>query len=376
MEESSPERPGKRLTLSCRLPDEPEFELDSLNSEFQIQVTRTGQYALADPTPVLVEGERGSGKSVFAKYFHRCSPRRRRDFVVADLASLSESIMESELFGHIAGAFTGASEHRAGLFASAHSGTLFLDEIGKATEAVQKRLLRAIEERQVRPVGADRCVRADARIVTATNASLDELVERGTFLPDLNDRIGCFRIRIPPLNERREDIPLLVHRFIARHRVSFGYTGGRSPSVDPALMDVLCQWDWPGNVRELNQMVLLLLAHAEGTDVLTTRLCTAHANRLLCRPEEPRRLARSRPPLPATGSRAHSSAAAPPVPPHKVAQPNARSTRRGRPPARGDDAVIDAFGRVKNVSQLARALGVTRTTARRYLRRLGLVFKT
>jgi DNA-binding NtrC family response regulator len=201
---------------------------------------------------VLVTGETGTGKDVIARAIHYNSPRNRAPFVVADCASLSESLLESELFGHVRGAFTGAIRDRKGLAETARGGTLFLDEISTVSAQVQGSLLRLIQEHEIRPVGADRSVSVDVRVIAATNRDLQELVQQGAFREDLFYRLSVFTIRIPPLRERAEEIPLLAHHFVARLSQELGK---EIDIITPQAMAILEAYDWPGNVRELENVI-------------------------------------------------------------------------------------------------------------------------
>jgi DNA-binding NtrC family response regulator len=221
---------------------------------------------------LLLEGESGTGKSYLARRVHEWSPRAARSFSAVSLAELDDAIASSDLFGHVAGAFTDARHSRAGHFQTANGGTLFLDEIGKASPSVQKKLLGVIETGEFRPVGSDRSVRVDVRLVFAHNVPIASLVERGTFLPDLYARISTFQVEIPPLRERPEDIPALVQHFLARYAPRCGYPDG-PPRVAPSLMDALAHAPWQLNVRELEGAVQLLLVEGAGSAELTLEYC-------------------------------------------------------------------------------------------------------
>jgi len=201
---------------------------------------------------VLLVGETGTGKEVIARAIHYNSPRKDGPFVVADCSSLSESLLESELFGHVRGAFTGAVKDRRGLAETARGGTLFLDEIATISPQVQGSLLRLLQEHEIRPVGSDRPVSVDVRLVAATNRDLTELIREGSFREDLFYRLSVFTIRLPPLRERREEIPLLAHHFAASFAEEF-----EKPieAIAPAAMAFLEGRDWPGNVRELRHAI-------------------------------------------------------------------------------------------------------------------------
>jgi transcriptional regulator with GAF, ATPase, and Fis domain len=197
---------------------------------------------------VLVLGESGTGKELLAQAIHRNSPRAEQPFVAVNCATLSETLLESELFGHEKGAFTGAVGRKLGHFELAHHGTLFLDEVGEIPVALQARLLRALENREIQRVGGSRPLPVDVRVVAATNRNLEEAIRQGTFREDLYHRLNVFALTLPPLRERREDIPLLARHFLARsaqrlHRP----ISGLSPQARAALV----AYDWPGNVREL-----------------------------------------------------------------------------------------------------------------------------
>ena len=228
-------------------------------------------YARAQGISILLEGESGTGKTRLARYIHRLSPRASGPFETVDLGALDDGVASSELFGHTAGAFTDARRNRAGLFVSASGGTLFLDEIGKASLAVQRKLLRAIELGEVRPVGADRGVRVDARVIVASNIPIGRLVEQDKFLPDLCARLEVFRVTLPPLRERRADIPILVSHYVELHAPHCGYRV--APQVDSDLMFALQRAPWPNNLRQLDSTIHRMLIHAEGAPRLSRELC-------------------------------------------------------------------------------------------------------
>jgi two-component system response regulator GlrR len=204
--------------------------------------------APADST-VLLEGETGTGKSLVADLIHRQSPRGDGPFVVVDCASIPPTLIESELFGHERGAFTGAQAARAGAFESANGGTIFLDEIGELPLDLQAKLLRALEDRVVKRLGGSRTIQLDVRVVAATNRDLREEVNRGRFRADLYYRLNVVRLRLPPLRERREDIALLVHHFYR------SFTADDDGVAPAALVAELEQHAWPGNVRELRSAI-------------------------------------------------------------------------------------------------------------------------
>jgi transcriptional regulator with PAS, ATPase and Fis domain len=195
---------------------------------------------------------------------HDQSPRASSPFVSINCAALTETLLESELFGHVRGAFTGAVRDKAGLFEVAGSGTIFLDEIGEVAPTVQAKLLRALQEREIRRVGAERNIRINARVVAATNRDLRAAVEAGTFREDLYFRLGAFIIEVPPLRERREDIPPLVHSFLVRAAARMK-KDVRSVSAD--AMSALMNYEWPGNVRELEHAIERAVILANTTSI-------------------------------------------------------------------------------------------------------------
>jgi DNA-binding NtrC family response regulator len=209
---------------------------------------------------VLVEGETGSGKELVAQAIHHQSSRRSGPFIVVDCAAISESLIESELFGHVKGAYTGAHASDMGLFRTADGGTVFLDEIGEMPMFLQVKLLRVIQEREVRPVGSARMQRVDIRIIAATNRRLDEQVKRGSFREDLFYRIAVVTLAVPPLRERAGDIPLLSAFFLKRLRSESSAVEG----IAPETMACLERYPWPGNVRELENVVRRALVLGKG----------------------------------------------------------------------------------------------------------------
>ena len=203
-------------------------------------------------TTVLIQGESGTGKELVAGAIHYNSERRNNPFVGVNCSALTESLLESELFGHAKGAFTGAVRDRAGRFEDAHGGTLFLDEIGEITPFIQVKLLRVLQEREIERVGESRKRKIDIRIIAATNRDLYTLVKNGSFREDLYYRLKVFPILIPPLRKRREDIPLLISHFIHFQNQK---TGNRIAGVSQSAMRILMDYTWPGNVRELENAI-------------------------------------------------------------------------------------------------------------------------
>ena len=213
---------------------------------------------------VLVEGESGTGKELVARAIHRLSPRRNKPFIAVNVGALPETLLESELFGHEKGAFTGAAERRIGRFELADTGTLFLDEIGDVPLATQVKLLRVLEEREVTRVGGTQSIPVDVRVVAATNNPLRDGVEEGRFRSDLYYRLNVLSVYLPPLRERREDIPILVRQFITelsrQHDRPF-------KGISPEALEMLVDYAWPGNVRELRNLVESMVVLAPGREI-------------------------------------------------------------------------------------------------------------
>jgi two-component system response regulator PilR (NtrC family) len=218
---------------------------------------------------VLITGESGTGKELVAKAIHSLSPRRDAAFVSVNCGGLTESLLESELFGHVKGAFTDAYQHKKGLFEAAHRGTLFLDEIGEMVPAMQVKLLRALQDRKIRRVGGTEETEVDVRVVAATNRSLADLVRERRFREDLYYRLNVIPIHLPPLRERREDIPLLAEHFLER----FGREMGKHVAkISSEAMARLMHYSWPGNVRELENAIERAVALESTPAVLVERL--------------------------------------------------------------------------------------------------------
>lgn len=218
---------------------------------------------------VLVRGESGSGKELVAKAIHDLSARRNAPFLAINCAALSSSLLDSELFGHVRGAFTGAVKDHSGLFQRAHGGTLFLDEVAELPLELQAKLLRVIQERNFIPVGGDRSIDVDVRIVAATHRSLREEVKMGRFREDLMYRLRVVPIFIPPLRERREDISLLIWHFIQQHNAD---NFRQIEKIDPQAMRALLDYAWPGNIRELHNVVEYAFAVGRGTTLRCSEL--------------------------------------------------------------------------------------------------------
>jgi DNA-binding NtrC family response regulator len=229
-------------------------------------------------TNILIQGESGTGKELIARAIHHNSPRADRPFVAINCGALPETLLESELFGHTKGAFTGAVTNKLGLFRSAEGGTVLLDEVGEITPAMQVRLLRALQEHEVTPVGSSAPVAFDARIISATNRDIEKEVAEGRFREDLFYRLNVIEIHLPPLRERREDIPLLVRSFITR---TAREQGRAEKAIEPAAMSALLSYNWPGNVRELQNAIeraFTLSGEAIDLDSLPPRVRDAAAS--------------------------------------------------------------------------------------------------
>lgn len=212
------------------------------------QLYRRIEQMARSEAPVVVRGESGTGKELVANAIHRCSHRQRGPFIAVNCAGVPADLMENEFFGHVRGAFTGASEARTGLVSAANGGTLFLDEIGEMPLNLQAKLLRVLEDGALRPVGADREIHADVRIVAATNRNLEAHVAAGEFREDLFYRIDVLALHVPALRERNEDIEQLAMRFLQSAATRLG---GEVPTLTPAALEAIIHYDWPGNVREL-----------------------------------------------------------------------------------------------------------------------------
>ena len=277
-------RRAQQLARRERQLDERERELDMLrdrinrHAESRKFVVRSpamqevlelaAQVAPLDTT-VLVSGESGTGKEFIVRMLHEQSTRARGAFVSVNCAALTETLLESELFGHARGAFTGAVRDKPGLFEVASNGTLFLDEIGEVAPTIQAKLLRALQEREIRRVGAERTIKVHTRVVAATNRDLRAAVTAGTFREDLYFRLGAFIISIPPLRDRRDDIPPMVQEFVRRAATRMGK---EVRTVSAEAMTLLIRYSWPGNVRELENAIERAVILARGTSVTVREL--------------------------------------------------------------------------------------------------------
>jgi len=226
-------------------------DLSSGSETMQIFMNEVLQVADSD-SMLLVTGETGVGKEHLAKVVHAESPRSAGPFIAVNTAALPEQLLESELFGHRQGAFTGATRSRRGAFELAHGGTIFLDEIGEMPLHLQAKLLRVLQDYEIRPLGAEKASWVDVRVIAATNRNLEEAVAEGTFRKDLYYRLSVVCLQIPPLRMRKEDIPQLARRFVADFKVKIGRD---IRHISESAMAAMCQYDWPGNVRELMNVI-------------------------------------------------------------------------------------------------------------------------
>jgi len=262
----------RRLVAENRtVQNEPKTQIEDIvgKSAVMLEVYKLVARVAASTATVLVTGESGTGKELVARAIHTHSPRVRAAFVPVNCTALTESLLESELFGHARGAFTGAVGAKRGLFEMANGGTMFLDEIGDMGPKMQAQLLRTLQDGEVRPVGGSESIRVDVRIVCATNKDLDEEVKAGRFREDLYFRINVVTVRLPPLRERREDVPILVGHFLAkiarRER-------REQAALSPEALRLLIAYGWPGNVRELENAIDRAVAVAKGNVILPSDL--------------------------------------------------------------------------------------------------------
>jgi transcriptional regulator with GAF, ATPase, and Fis domain len=250
---------------ASRTEDESRYKYDAIagRSEPMRAMLRVVDRVTASDIPVLLIGESGTGKELVARALHANGPRAKRAFVSENCASVPESLLESTLFGHVKGAFTGASSSRAGLFEIADGGTLFLDEIGEMPLSMQAKLLRVLQDGEVRAVGGERTRKVDVRIVAATHRDLSQMVDTGSFRQDLFYRLNVITVRVPSLRERPEDVAALVHHFLVKHG------GDRKLKITRAALDKLTAFSWPGNVRQLENEIrrAVVLSPLERIDV-------------------------------------------------------------------------------------------------------------
>ena len=225
-----------------------------------VAIYKTLSLVAPKETTVLIEGETGTGKELLARMLHRYSRRSDQPFLAVDCGAIAPTLIESELFGAIRGAYTGSDRDRVGVFEAANHGTVFLDEIGEVDQAFQLKLLRFLQEREIRPVGSPRSRQIDVRVVAATNRDLHRLVQDGKFREDLWYRLAVIRIKMPPLRERHGDIPLLAQHFVKRSNQRFGTAARLTESGLKALKE----YTWPGNIRQLQHLIERLCILAAG----------------------------------------------------------------------------------------------------------------
>lgn len=243
---------AENATLRSRM--SADYELENIVGKSRPMKELVDMMAMVAPSEatVLITGESGTGKELIAKSIHHNSRRKDRPLVVVNCAALTETLLESELFGHEKGSFTGADKRREGKFKQADKGTIFLDEIGETSASMQAKLLRVIQEREIQRVGGEETLSVDVRILAATNQNLEEDVKSGKFREDLFYRLNVVTLRIPPLCERQDDIPLLSQHFLARYAAK---NNKQVKGISPLAMDMLLKYPWPGNVRELENVI-------------------------------------------------------------------------------------------------------------------------
>jgi two-component system response regulator AtoC len=250
----------KQYLISERDADFNHYGIIGRSRSMQDVLQRCGLVAETKST-VLVTGETGTGKEMVARLIHHRSAQRDMPLIKVNCAAIPETLLESELFGHVRGAFTGATMTKRGKFALADGGSIFLDEIGTMTGAIQSKLLRVLQEREFEPLGAERTQKVEVRVIAATNRDLKQLVAEGKFQEDLYYRLNVIPIVLPPLRERPDDIPVLIEHFIEKHRQR---TGKRIDRVEPEVVDALRAYNWPGNVRELENTIERAVVLATG----------------------------------------------------------------------------------------------------------------
>jgi DNA-binding NtrC family response regulator len=254
---------ARRAVKSLRLDNERQYLISERDAEFNYygivgrsrameEVIQRAELVAQTKSTVLITGETGTGKEMVARLIHHRSAQRDMPLIKVNCAAIPETLLESELFGHVRGAFTGATMTKRGKFALADGGSIFLDEIGTLSTAIQSKLLRVLQEREFEPLGAERTQRVDVRVIAATNRDLKQMVTDGRFQEDLYYRLNVIPIDLPPLRERREDIRVLIDHFVEKHRQR---TGKRIDRVDEEAAQTLQRYEWPGNVRELENTI-------------------------------------------------------------------------------------------------------------------------
>ncbi|MDX2169718.1 MAG: sigma 54-interacting transcriptional regulator [Deltaproteobacteria bacterium] len=321
------------------------------SSPAMLEVFRLMESAAASPIAVLIEGETGTGKELVARGIHRASARGEAPFLAVNCAAVTETLLESELFGHRRGAFTGATADHRGLFEAASGGTIFLDEVGEMPLAMQAKLLRVLQQSEVVPVGETRPRKVDVRVVSATNRDLQAEVARQAFRQDLYYRLAVFPIELPPLRERRDDVPLLVDRLL---RAAAERHQREVPGIDPTALDALQRYEWPGNVRELE-------------NVLERAIALSRPGELISAVHFPAHLRDGAAPRPA------ASAAAAVAPAAAITDngPGA-GLRAARAQFEADYIRQMLAANNRNVSRTARALGLSRVMLQKKMKEYGL----
>ncbi len=321
------------------------------------QVIELGERAAKSHIPILIEGASGVGKELIARAIQGTGDRKAKPFITVNCGAIPEKLVESILFGHEKGAFTGANERHTGKFREAHGGTLFLDEVGELPPEIQVKLLRALQDGEIDPVGSRRPLKIDFRLISATNQSLATLVETGEFRDDLYYRLNVFPIRVPPLHERPEDVPELVRHFIARFAAEEGKPHLRG--IDPAAMSVVSAYHWPGNIRQLENAVFRAVVLADGEQLTLQEFPQIAAQMGASSAED---------------SGFSSAPATPTVPSAQSAEPGVAAIRSGEMRSLSDietDVIklaLDHYG--GRMSLVARRLGIGRSTLYRKLREL------
>jgi DNA-binding NtrC family response regulator len=315
-----------------------------------IAVMKTLARVARSQATVLLLGESGSGKELAARTLHHMSDRADRKLVVVNCGALAETLLESELFGHVKGAFTGAASARPGMFREAHRSTIFLDEIGDISPGLQTRLLRAVQEKEVQPVGSETTIPVDVRVIAATHRDIAELVRQGRFREDLYYRLNVVSVTLPPLRERRQDIPLLVDHFIRQ----LARQHGRGPiAIDPQAEVLLHQFDWPGNVRQLQNVLERAVVLAEQGVIGPEHLVPEIRSPVLATPRPP-------------------AAGAPPLGERPTVSPDLTSVALADVEREHVLRVLEAAGGRREVA--AKALGISRRTLTRMLQRWDIDF--
>ena len=266
---------ARRAVKSARLQTERQYLISERDAEFNHygivgrsrsmeEVIQRAELVAQTKSTVLITGETGTGKEMVARLIHHRSAQSEMPLIKVNCAAIPDTLLESELFGHVRGAFTGATMNKRGKFALADGGSIFLDEIGTLSTTVQSKILRVLQEREFEPLGAERTQKVDVRVIAATNRDLKQMVSDGKFQEDLYYRLNVIPIQLPPLRERREDIPVLIEHFVQKHRQR---TGKRIDRVQDTVVQALERYDWPGNVRELENTIERAVVLTTGTEL-------------------------------------------------------------------------------------------------------------